>query len=345
MPPTRADVARLANVSTATVSYVLNGGPRPVAAETRRRVLEAIAALDYRPNAVARSLIRGRTHALGLIVPDNANPFFAEFGRQVEDRAFERGYAVILCNANLDLSKELAYLDLLLEKQVDGVVVASSRLSPSHLAPLVQRGVPLVVVNPEAPGAGYDSIWVDETGGSYQATWHLVSHGYQVIACVAGPELSRGARKRLDGYLQALAAAGLPCRDDHVSRGTFSAESGYERGRALLSRPDRPRAIFAHSDLLAIGIIRAAWELGLRVPADVAVVGFDDVGLASMVTPALTTVAQPIAAKAQAAVDAILSRLDGDGPAERRDQLLKVELVVRESCGCAGLARSGTSPT
>jgi LacI family transcriptional regulator len=337
MLPTRADVARLANVSTATVSYVVNDGPRPVAPATRERVLAAIAQLGYRPNAVARSLVRQRTHALGLIVPDNANPFFAEFARCVEDRAFAQGYTVALCNTNLDLRREAAYLDLLLDKRVDGVIVTSSTLTRAQLGLFVERRVPLVIVDPQEPDLGFDTVRVDDTAGSRRATSHLIEHGYSSIACLAGPRGSPGAMRRLAGFEEAMLEAGRTVREDFVLFGPFSAESGYERALELLGRRDRPRSIFAEADLLAIGAMRAAWELGLRVPEDLAIVGFDDIVFANLTTPPLTTVAQPLDVIADHAVALLLERLKRERDlSPPRDRLIKAEMVVRASCGCGG---------
>lgn len=334
MLPTRADVARLANVSTATVSYVVNDGPRPVAAATRERVLAAIAQLGYRPNAVARSLVRQRTHTLGLVVPDNANPFFAEFARHVEDRSFARGYSVVLCNTNLDAQREAAYLDPLLEKRVDGVIITSTNLSREQRTAFIERGIPVVVVDPQEPDIGFDTVRVDDVAGGFAATAHLLAHGYERIACLAGPRMALGAARRLAGYESALREAGLNARSEWIVFGAFSAESGYERTIELLRRRHRPRAIFAQDDLLAIGAMRAAWDLGIRVPDDVAVVGFDDIAFAGLTTPPLTTIAQPLEAIATHAVALLWARLKRNRTAAPRDRLVSVEIVVRASCGC-----------
>lgn len=334
MPPTRNDVARRANVSAATVSYVVNGGPRPVSAGARARVLDAIAALNYRPNLVARSLVRQRTHGIGLVVPDNANPFFAEFARQVEDVAFAHGYTVFLCNTNRDAARELAYLDLLLDKRVDGVITTSSGLRTEHLAPFRQSDVPLVLVDPSTPGLGFDSVRVDDELGGRLGTAHLIAHGYRDIACLAGPSDTVGANRRFAGYRQALAGVGITPHPEWVRYGPFAADSGYDRARVLLMGDRRPRAIFAHDDLLAIGVLRAAWDLGIRVPEELAVVGFDDISVARLMTPPLTSVVQPLDAIAEYAVSRLIQRMGKESIDGDDDRLITPRLAIRASCGC-----------
>lgn len=336
MPATRTDVARLAKVSTATVSYVLNNGPRPVATATRQRVLEAMAALRYRPNALARGLSSRHSKVLGLIVPDNSNPFFAELGLYVEEHAFARGYSVILCNTNLDDRRTAAYINLLVENQVDGVIITTSRLTPDQLDTFIERGIPLVLFDAPGPHPGYVAVSVNEREGARLATRHLVNHGYRHIACLAGPasapDTPGTTALRTQGYRDALDEDGLPYVQSLVTFGSYQAESGYTRTLQLLAAEPRPRAIFAQSDLLAIGALRACSALGLRVPEDLAVVGYDNISLSGLTNPPLTTITQHIDDKARFTVQALLARLAGEKTPE--SIVLAAELVIRRSCGC-----------
>ncbi len=328
---TLRDVARRAGVSTATVSYVLNG-TRPVSPEVEARVWEAVAALQYRPNRVARGLRRKRTHVLGLIVPDSANPFFAEIARGLEDLSFAHDYSLILCNSDGDPVKEQRYLGVLIEQQVDGIALVSAGATPAHLTILQQRGIPFVVVDRELSGLAADCVLADNFQGGYLATRHLLERGHRRIACITGPSDLTPSADRVRGYRQAMAEVGIEPLEDWVCRGDFRAESGYHAARFFLqlSPSIRPTAIFACNDLMAIGAMRAIGEAGLSIPQDIALVGFDDIVLAAYVIPPLTTVAQPTYEMGRVAGELLLRRIqDRARPPTRH--LLPVRLIVRRS--------------
>ncbi len=328
---TLRDVARRAGVSIATVSYVLNG-TRPVSPEVEARVWEAVAALQYRPNRVARGLRRKRTHVLGLIVPDSANPFFAEIARGLEDLSFAHDYSLILCNSDGDPAKEQRYLGVLIEQQVDGIALVSAGAAPAHLAILQQRGIPFVVVDREISGLAADCVLADNFQGGYLATWHLLERGHRRIACITGPPDLTSSADRVRGYRHAMAEAGIELLEEWVYRGDFRAESGYHAARFFLQLPPsiRPTAIFACNDLMAIGAMRAIGEVGLSIPHDISLVGFDDIILAAYVIPPLTTVAQPTYEMGRMAGELLLSRIqDRTRPPARH--LLPVRLIVRRS--------------
>jgi LacI family transcriptional regulator len=331
--PTQEDVARLAGVSRATVSYVINNrtdGNVRISEETRCRVLDAVKELGYRPNVLARSLRQGQTHTIGMIVPDNTNPFFAEVARGVEDTSFEQGYSVILCNSDSDLDKELLYTNVLTEKRVDGILFVAVGMSAERICVLQERHMPVVVVDRDIPDVAVDSVMTANERGGRLATHHLIELGHRRIGCIAGPSDVTPSAERGTGYRQALREAVLPVEEELIMKGDFQYESGYQAARQLLSMDDPPTAIFACNDLMAIGAISAAVELGRQVPADLSVVGFDDVPLASFANPALTTVVQPKHEIGVVAATMLLERMqDPDRPPRRK--MLDTELVIRKS--------------
>ncbi len=329
--PTIREVAALAGVSPTTVSHVVNN-TRFVSAEVRQRVLSAMDELGYRPNALARSLRRGETQTLGLILPDSANPFFAEIGRSIEDAAFELGYNVILCNTEGDLHKENLYVDVLMKKQVDGVIFVVAGDRSDSLVSMIKHGVSVVVVDRDVAGVSLDTVMTDNYQGGYLATQHLLSLGHTCIGCISGPSHLTPSAQRVTGYRQALLDAGLTVAESLILRGDFRPESGRSAAKVLLNHTPRPTAIFACNDMMAIGVLRAARELSLNVPNDVAVVGYDDIELASYTAPPLTTIRQPKAEIGRAAVQLLLERLNQRELAPRRE-LYPATLVIRGTCG------------
>ncbi len=331
MAATIKDVAQLAGVSTTTVSHVING-TRFVSDELRQRVYQAMEALNYQPNILARGLRRGDTRTIGLIVPDNSNPFFAELLRAIEDAGFQEGYNVILCNSDGDVDKEAAYIHLLFAKQVDGIIFIAVNNSPGHLSGLLQPDVPVVIVDRDLPLKDTDVILVDNEKGGFDATNYLISLGHHRIACIAGPSGVTPSAERVRGYLRALQEAGICQRDEFIVHGDFRFKSGEQAAHQLLSLPDPPTAIFACNDLMAIGAMRALRQCGVTIPEDVSVIGFDDIQLASAVTPSLTTVAQPIAHIGRVAVHHLVARIRSESVCTPKRIVLETQLIVRESC-------------
>jgi LacI family transcriptional regulator len=323
------DVAIRAGVSSTTVSHVINDS-RPVSAELKARVESAMTELGFQPNALARSLRRKRTHTLGLIVPDSANPFFAEVGRGSEDTSFAAGYSVILCNSDGDPARELLYMDLLIQKQVDGVLLVPTGDQTQTAAALQTRNIPVVVIDRDVPDASLDRVFVDNVAGSYNAVQHLIDLGHRRIGYIGGPRHVSTVPDRVAGYRQALEQAGIPFDEHLVVDSNFHDEGGYKAAQLLLSLPDPPTAIFAGNDLMAIGAMAAARERGVAVPAQLSVVGFDDIHLAGYINPPLTTVAQPKYELGVIASQLLFERLAQPAlPPQRR--LLKAQLVIRES--------------
>lgn len=323
------DVARRAGVSISTVSHVINNS-RAVSAESRRRVEEAMDELGYQPNTLARNLRRQQTQSIGMIVPDSANPFFAEIARGIEDASFEKNYSVILCNSEGDLEKQATYTSLLIQNQVAGIVFVAAGVSTELVEDLRRRRVPLVVVDRAVPGVEVNSVMTNHYQGGCLATQHLIDLGHRRIAYIsAGSELSPSA-DRLTAYMETLWESNIPVDKKLIRHGDFQYASGYAAANDLLNLADPPTAVFACNDLMAVGCISAAAERGLRVPGDLSVVGFDDVRLASFSNPPLTTVAQPMWQIGKLAMEMLVERIENiDAPL--RVEQLDTELVVRRS--------------
>lgn len=320
---TRSDVARYAGVSSAVVSYVLNGGPKPVATATRARVLDAIELLGYRPNAAARALSRGVTDMLGMIVPDSRNPYFAELVHAVDGAAQQHGCTLLVINSDSRRSTDADHIAGLASHQLDGLVVADT-LAPAERRLIASLGVPLVLVNQFSADTSVAAYGVDYFEGARTGVQHLIEHGHRRIAFIGGdPAIDQRER----GWMDALTAADLPLGPRY--RVGFSLASGYRAGLELADEPDRPTAVFVASDQLAFSALSALHERGLRVPEDVAVVSFDGSAESLYAWPALTTVAQPIERMASAAISRLLS-----GATEAVFETYPTHLIVRRSCGC-----------
>jgi LacI family transcriptional regulator len=327
------DVAREAGVSIATVSHVLNN-TRFVSDGLRARVEAAMEELSYQPNVLARGLRSGQTETVGLIVPDNSNPFFAEVARMIETEGFDHGYSVVLCNSDNSLEKEGAYVDVLIAKHVDGVIFIASGDDQRHLQDLDRRGIPVVVADRDIPEALADVVLVDNESGGYEATRYLLDMGHRRIACICGPTSLATSAERLEGYKRALTEAGVEVREDFIVPADFRYSGGEAAAAELLDAVEPPFAIFAFNDVMAIGALRAIRAVGLRVPEDISVVGFDDIHLAKAMSPALTTVAQPVKEMAEETVDLLLERIHTKDDAKSCQRIiLKPHLVIRNSCG------------
>ncbi|WP_426248042.1 LacI family DNA-binding transcriptional regulator [Pseudomonas sp. TWR3-1-1] len=324
------DVAALAGISYTTVSHVLNK-TRPVSEPVRLKVEEAIARLDYVPSAVARSLKAKSTATIGLLVANSLNPYFAELARGIEDYCERNNYCVILCNCDDDPDKQRSYLRVLLEKRVDGLVVASAGGDAGLASGLAGVRTPMVIVDRSLEGIDADLVRIDHEQGAYLATRHLLDLGHRAIACIGGPAITSVAHMRKAGYLRALSEAGLIPNDDWMIESDFSCTGGYEAAGRLLSG-DRPSAIFACNDMMGIGVLRAAAERHIRVPEQLSVIGFDDVQMSRYVYPALTTVGQSILQLGETAAQVLLRRIAT--PQQAVEQLIVApNIVLRESTG------------
>lgn len=327
------DVADLAQVSISTVSRVVNDTGYPVRPETRQRVLDAIGALDFRPNPIARSLVGKPTQTIGLIVPDISNPYYPLLSRGVEDVASEQGYTVFFCNTDRSAAKARHYVEVLREKQTDGIIFAGGGLEESGEPPLSEEDLGKVVLIGRHHWP-FPSVQVDNARAARDATCHLIELGHNRIAFISGPSGLTSARDRLAGYRQAMEDPGFRVKqplESLIREGDFKAESGYQAALSLLRAREVPTAIFAANDRMAIAAMAAAYDLDLKVPEDVAVVGFDDTPAARDVRPALTTVSLPTYEIGASAARLLLRLLAGEATEEI--VWLPTRLVVRQSSG------------
>ncbi|MDX8520975.1 LacI family DNA-binding transcriptional regulator [Mesorhizobium dulcispinae] len=326
---TIADVARYAGVSVATVSHVMNR-TRHVEPETAERVRAAITALRYSPNSLARSLRRGETKTIGLLLPDNSNPFFASVARQIEDAGFVAGYTVILCNSDGSAEKEERYLSVLMAKQIDGLIFAGSSDHARVFASL-STAVPAVLLDREIHSVHVDSVLVDHDHGGYLAGRYLVGLGHKRIGVIGGPRDSSSSPARLRGFTRALEEAGLALSPSSVVDSDYHFAGGRLAMERLMEQAPEITAVFACNDLMAMGAITALRSRGLRVPDDMSLVGFDDIPYAVTTWPPLTTIAQPVEKIGTRAVSLLLERV-GEPTAPSRREVLAPVLVERESC-------------
>jgi len=325
---TIADVAQRAGVSKTTVSHVISGN-RPVSGQTRSRVESAIAELRYRPDGIARSLRTRRTHVVALIIPDITNPFYPVLSRGLEHALDGRGYRTFICSSDGDTERELDFLAEVCDRRVDGIVLDSFHLTVHDVESITRGDIPVVWLG-GTPRAhpGVDSVRPDDEHGAFEATKHLIARGHRAIAMVDGPEGSGTSRR--EGYLRALSQAGIPPVPDPV-RSDWTRAGGATILPTLLASSPRPSAVFCSNDLSAIGVIDAARERGLDVPADLAVVGFDDIEEAAMTTPPLTTVRNPAFETGEAAGRLLGDRMAGSFRGPARAVKLPASLIVRAS--------------
>lgn len=329
---TIGDVAKRAGVSAMTVSRVINNSGY-ISQETRERVELAIAELGYVPNALARSLRFKQTKTIALVLTDITNPFFTTVARGVEDTASEQGFSVMFCNTDESQDEEAEYLNVLVQKQVDGVLLVPAVSSSESVTFLRERGVPFVVLDRRIPEVPVDTVRCDSELGAYQLTQHLLDLGHRRIAVLSGPAAVTTAADRVKGYCGALeAAGGTPL----VVYGTFTQEGGYRMAQQVLSAAPRPTALFAANNFIAIGALRALREAGLRVPEDVSVVAFDDLPAAIVINPFFTVASQPAYEMGQRATALLLDRLNGKETFQAQEIILPTQLIVRESSAPPG---------
>lgn len=329
MPATRADVAREAGVSPALVSYVLNDGPRPVSAQKRARVLQAVKDLGYRPNRIARSLRAARTNSIAMLMPDHVNPYYAELAEAVESEAFARDYMLMIGTDNNNRERARDFLQAFVDRHVDGLLLISA-MSPPDVSIIHDEQIPIVVLNP-LHGSGFSSVTTDNRLGARIAVEHLLGHGRTRPVCISGlPEII-AVQDREAGWEDALEAANVePLQAP--THGSFSRINGYEAMLSLLGGAERPDAVFAASDAQAMGAILACEESGIRAGTDISVVSFDGTGAGHFNHPRLTAVDQDVHEIARQAVEVLLHRISDGGPVEHR--VLEPALRVGASCGC-----------
>jgi len=301
----------LAGVSPATVSQVLNGS-RPVAAATRERTLEVITQLGYRPDIFGRGLRTRRSHLVGVVLPDLSNPFYPALVRGVQDRLGSRGYHAVIGNTDGDPARERELLVELIDRGVDGLVHVSFTLRPTDFSAIASRGVPLVVVG---RASGFDHVHTNDYRAAFEMTSYLLDAGYAGVAHIAGPAGIGPSGPRLSGYRAAMRQRRLAGPEAPVVHGDFSMTGGEKAFVELLESGSLTRAVFCANDLMALGAMEAARAYGLKVPEDVAVAGFDDIYMATLVRPALTTVGHPASELGSVAAGLLFERISGAGGA------------------------------
>jgi LacI family transcriptional regulator len=333
--PTIRDVAERAGVSSATVSHTLND-TRHVEPETRERVLKAVTDIGYRPNHLARGLRQRKTGTVGLIIPDNTNPFFAEMARAIEDAGFARGYSVMLCNSDRSAEKESTYVEVLLSKQVDGIILASSNTKPELVRQIRDAGVPAVLIPGELGDFEIDMLMTDDFASGRLVGEHLLELGHRRIAAISGPRTTSASAGRLAGFESVLAEAGIA--PVAVARGDFRAERGRDAMAELLDAGNLFTAVFAANDLTAIGALQTLLQRRIAVPEEISLIGFDGMQLSNLTSPRLTTVAHSLGEIGPKSIAFLEERMaDPNGPV--RQMLLPSTLIVRESTAPPGAAR------
>ncbi len=330
------DIARAADVSHSTVSRALSDSPL-VSAETKARIQHLAREMGYSPDALARSLVMGRTQTIGVVVTTITDPFIAEIVQAIENTAHDHGYTVILASSSSEPEREIAAVEMLRSKRVDGVIVTSSRVGALYQRHLDRLGVPVVLLNSHSEYAGpYTfSISVDNRHGGFLATDHLVQLGHRRIAYITSAADHSDNQGRLDGYRQALTAAGIAFEPTLVVEGTGRTDGGERALSALMALNRPPTAVFCYNDMTAIGLLRASRLAGISVPRDLAVVGFDDIPFASYVHPPLTTIVQPKPEMGQQAVQMVLALMAKEGRDDRivANVVVQGQLIVRASSG------------
>jgi len=324
------DVAREAGVSMATVSRVVNNNPN-VKPQTRKKVFEAIERLGYRPNAVARGLASKKTTTVGVVIPDISNSIFSEVARGIEDIANMYHYNIILCNSDKRKEKEIRVINTLLEKQVDGLLFMGGAVTEDHLQAFQTSQVPIVLCGTSDEHNTMPSVDIDHQAAAYDSVKLLIDNGHRKIGMISGTlQDPANGFARYQGYKQALEEAGIPVSENLVRIGNYKYESGYEVMKYFLELADRPTAIFAATDEMAIGAIHAIQDYGLKVPEDISVISVDNIRMASMVRPELTTVAQPMYDIGAVSMR-LLTKLMKKEPVDLEKVVLPHEIIHRKS--------------
>jgi LacI family transcriptional regulator len=322
------DVAREAGVSTMTVSRVLNNKGE-IREETRERILKIIDELGYRPSRLARSLATNRTYILGVVVPDIVNPFFAQLVTGAETVAWQHGYHVLLCHTGEDYGREEAVLDLLEDTQVDGVLVCSARLPDEQLLPLLAKQDAAVLLNRQVASELAGMIRVHDVAGAVKAVQHLLHTGHERVGLIAGPAASTSARERRRGFIFANETEGRPENIPLQVESSPTTQGGYQAAITLLQAYPDLNGLFCYNDLTAVGALQACTEMGRHVPHDIALVGCDDIPLAGLISPTLTTLSVDKEQLGADAIQLLIDRIQGRPAVD--ELLIEQTLVIRES--------------
>ncbi len=330
------DIARRANVSHTTVSRALNNKSR-IKSETKEKILSIAKQLNYRPDFIARSLVMKRTKTLGLVITTIANPFYTELSQGIETMAINLGYNIILCSTNYELSAEKKYIDMLESKGVDGIIFTSAHMGDPNIIGLAEEGFPIILVNRRTYHSSVrekvDYIGVDNIRGGFLAVEHLIKLGHERIGVIGGSSESSVGYERLEGGKKALATYGLEVIGDYFLEGDFLRGSGYQGGKRFLEMDKPPTAIFATNDYMALGTYQAIMEAGIKVPEEIALIGFNDIEFTSMKGIELTTIGQKKYEMGALAVKTLVERIEGRKSGPPEEIILDPELIIRKTCG------------
>ena len=333
MKVTIKEIANAAGVSIATVSKVVNGKDHNITPATRQRVLETINELNYVPNRIASSMITKNTYTIGLVIPDITNPFFPEVARGVEDYANQAGYHVVLCNSDNNLKKESTYIYMLQEKMVDGIIITSSTSSVREESArnYMKIGIPIITVDRDMKDfKTQGKILVDNTKGAFEAVSYMIEKGYKKILHLSGSMNSTPSIQRFEGYKNALKYHNIDFDPDLYLEGTYDVEWGYEGIKKIMDKKIDFDSVFCGNDLIAIGAMKAIKELRFRIPEDIGIMGFDNIYIAGVVTPSLSTVNQPNYKMGYKAAELLINFIKN--PSKPEDEVvLETELIIRES--------------
>jgi len=326
------DFAKLAGVSKTTVSMALNDNPR-IPQKTKEKVLEAAKKFNYQPSMVARSLKSKKTKAIGLMLPSITNPFFPQVVKGVEDIALRNGYSVVFCNFDEEIEKESLYFQMFENRWIDGIIfsgVTGDTEEIKYIKEIQEKGIPIVFIDRGLEGHFGDVVMIDNDEATYRGAKYLVDLGHRRIGFINGPAGIRIFDKRLRGYKKALQDHGIELDESLIVEGEQSSKTAESAVRQFLAQALPPTVIFTTSDLVAIAILRAVQKSSLKVPEDISVMGFDDISLASLVSPSLTTIAQPIQEMGREAFKLLVERIERKNSPKRKI-ILDTKLVVRES--------------
>lgn len=334
--PNIEDVAKLAQVSIATVSRVINeqGGVRK---PTEERIQKAIAELKYVRSAVARSMIRKETMTIGVIIPDISNPFFPEVIAGIERKAIDKGFFITLSSSNGSKEIEKKIIQHFIERGVDGVIITTSDESGHQLKALFEAGIPVVAVDRAIKNYEVDTVLIGNREGAHEGVRHLIKQGHEKIAIICGPQDTTPGLERYKGYRQAMEEFGLPVKDEWVGNGDFMKKSGFNITKKFWELKDRPTAIFSCNNQMSIGSIKAMTELKWVLGEEISFVGFDDIELATFINPPLTMVSRPMKDLGELSLQLLLDRInEKEMKTKKREYILSPKLVVRGSCKLGG---------
>lgn len=327
------ELARQLNLSPTTVSRVLNGksGMYRISDDTSKKVKDAARKYHYYPNRIARGLKLEKTETIGLIIPDIANPYFGAISKTIGVQAHQMGYSIILCDSQDSETTEAELLHLLAGRRVDGIIIAPTGKSSSHVEEISREGIPVVVIDRYLPGTELPYVTTDNYSGAYMAVKHLVEMNHKAIACIQGIQGISANSDRVRGYRDALLMSGLQPDESLIAGDDFGEENGYLMTRKLLSGKVRPTAVFALSNLISLGVLRALKEEGLSVPGDMSVVSFDEQPFSAFLACPMTTVEQPREEIGRLALEMLMKNMAGEEQGTHSSVMLQPRLIIRES--------------